>query len=262
MKIIAITNQKGGVGKTTTAVTLAHGLALLGLSTLLIDLDAQGNCADSLGIKKFDGLYNFLVLKNLDNAIIQARKNLDLIPGNKTTVEAKKIIAAKSFSETVLHNALEPIINYDIIVLDTAPSSDILQINALVAATHFLIPVNLAFLATVGARDLLGTVASLQKVGAFQGKWLGILPTLWERTSKEKHGQLIEMTTRFGQYVWPPIPEDVKAIEAPRHGKTLWEYAPKSRAITGIKMNKKKDITTGGYHSMLTRAIKELGLSK
>lgn len=256
MNIIAITNQKGGVGKTTTAVTLAHGLALQGLRVLLVDLDAQGNCADSLGVEKTAGIYKFLVMED-PNCLTNARENLTLISGNKTSVKAKKIISGESFSEFVLRKHLEQMNGYDVAILDTAPGADILQINALVAADYFLIPVSLSHLATVGAVDILGTVASLKKVDAFQGRWLGILPTLWERTTKESQKQLVEMVQHFKHQIWPPIPIDVKAREAPSHGKTLWEYAPSSRALCGVSIN---GTLRGGYRNVLQRLRDEVQL--
>jgi chromosome partitioning protein len=257
VKTLAIVNQKGGVGKTTTAVTLAAGLASLGRSVLLVDLDAQGNCADALGVPKEDGLYRFMVMGDV-GAIREARPGLDLVTGDKTTVKVKKILVGESFSEYVLRSKLDALPkDYDVAILDSAPGADVLQINALIAATHFLIPVSLAHLATVGAVDVLGTVASLRKVGAFQGAWLGILPTMWDRTTNESHAQLKAMAERFGKLVWPPIPIDVKAREAPGAGQTLWEYAADCRALSGVVENGQM---VGGYGRVLFRLIEELEL--
>lgn len=257
MKVLAVVNQKGGVGKTTTAVTLAAGLANLGRRVLLVDLDAQGNCADALGVPKGNGLYRFLVLDDR-RAIREARTGLDLVAGDKTTVKVKKILVGESFSEYVLRSKLDALPKvYDVAILDSAPGADVLQINALIAATHFLIPVSLAHLATVGAVDVLGTVQSLKKVDAFQGHWLGILPTMWDRTTNESHAQLRAMAERFGKLIWPPIPIDVKAREAPGAGKTLWEYAPKSRALAGVREHGRQ---VGGYGRVLYRLIDEVGL--
>lgn len=258
MNVLSITNQKGGVGKTSTAVTIAHGLAKQGQSVLLVDLDAQGNCADALGIEKRPGLYQFLVLDD-ESAIVTARENLDVITGDKSTVRAQKIITGENFGEYVLRNHLESLgpTRYDIIIIDTAPGAGVLQINALVASTHFLIPVSLAHLATVGAIDVLGTVASLKRVNAFQGRWLGVLPTMWDRTTNESHKQLTEMATRFGRLVWPPIPVDVKAREAPGAGQTLWEYASDCRALNGVDLSDGKD-PVGGYAAVVDRLIDEV----
>jgi len=126
-----------------------------------------------------------------------------------------------------------------------------------VAASHFLIPVSLAHLATVGAVDVLGTVQSLKKVGAFTGEWLGLLPTMWDRATNESHAQLKAMADRFGRMIWPPIPIDVKARECPGAGQTLWEYARAGRAISGVAEGKEH---SGGYLRVLQRLIDEVEL--
>ena len=258
MKILAIVNQKGGVGKTTTAVTVAAGLARDRWRVLLIDLDAQGNCADALGIPKGDGLYRFLIENAGVDAVQDLGYGLHVITSDKTTLKVKRILSGESFSEYALRNTIEALpAAYDLVILDGAPGADLLQINALVAATHFLIPVSLAHLATVGAVDVLGTVQSLKQVGAFQGQWLGILPTMWDRQTNESHAQLKAMAERFGKLVWPPIPIDVKAREAPGAGQTLWDYAPDCRAIVGVM----EGITpVGGYGAVIIRLIDEVGL--
>jgi chromosome partitioning protein len=255
MHILAIVNQKGGVGKTTTAVTLAHGLAMAGRSVLLVDLDAQGNCADALGVEKGDGLYQFLVEMRGQAAAQRVRANLHLVSSDKTTVKVKRIMTGEPFSEYALRNHLADLTGWDWVVLDSAPGADLLQINALIAATHLLIPVSLAHLATVGAVDVLGTVTSLKQVGAYHAQWLGLLPTMWDRTTNESHAQLGTMATRFGRMIWPPIPIDVKAREAPGQGLTLWEYDMNCRAIRGVN---ERGTIVGGYSRVLSRLIEEV----
>lgn len=255
--ILAILNQKGGVGKTTTAVSLAHGLARAGRSVLLVDLDAQGNVADALGLQKGPGLYGLLI-EGRWQPIPSGRPRLDLILGDKTTVQAKQVLAARDFREYALREALEPITAlYDVIVLDVAPGVDILQIAAMVAATHFLIPVSLDHLALVGVGDALVSVASLRKVGAFRGQLLGVLPTFWERTTRESQTQLEILATQFKSLVWPPIPLDVHCREAIAHGQTLYEYAPGTRALTGVRLGPEQ-ISVGGYDAALTLLQREL----
>jgi len=255
MITIAIVNQKGGVGKTTTAVTLAHGLAMAGGRVLLVDLDAQGNCADVLGLDKADGLYRLLFDNPLRAIISTGRERLDVVLSDKTTLDAKNRLAGEPFREQALSRVLRKLGGYDICVLDNAPGVDVLQLGALVACDYFLIPVALDYLAVVGAGDALTSVATLVKLGGDCGKFLGILPTMWERTTKESHEQLEALVEQFGKRGWPPIPLDVKAREAPAFGKTLWEYAPKCRAIVGVEIC---GVLRGGYRQVLQRLAQEI----
>ncbi len=258
MFILAIINQKGGVGKTTTAVTLAHGLARAGTATLLVDLDAQGNVADALGQPKRGGLYDVLIGKAGARAVQRAvRPGLDVIVSDKTTVEAKQILSGMTFRETKLRAALREIQSlYAVAVLDVAPGIDILQISALVACDGFLIPVALDHLAVLGAADALASAVALRGADVFQGRFLGILPTLWERTTKESHAQLETLAQQFKRLVWPPIPVDVKAREAPAYGQTLWEYAPNCRALLGVELQPGQRV--GGYAAVLARLQREV----
>jgi chromosome partitioning protein len=258
VKTLAIINQKGGVGKTTTAVTLAHGLARCGCCVLLVDLDAQGNVADALGLEKGEALYRLLIENAGRRAIVPSgRERLSVVVGGKRTVEAKQVLAGQSFREYALKNALAKLGDYDLCILDVAPGVDLLQIGALVAATHFLIPVALDHLAVIGAGDALASVAALKQVGALEAQFLGVLPTMWERTTKESHEQLMTLAEQFQALVWPPIPRDVKAREAPAFGKTLWEYAPLStRALAGVLVDAGPAL--GGYSQVMTRLIREV----
>lgn len=261
MKTLAIVNQKGGVWKTTTAVTIAHGLAALGKAVLLVDLDAQGNCADCLGLEKGPGLYDFLAKGAGLAAITESgRKGLDVIMGDRMTAELKRTLAGDPFGIFKLRNALAEVAGeYDVCVLDAAPGADILQMGALVACTHFLLPVGLAELAVIGAVDALGMVASLKKHDAFKGAFLGVLPTQWDRTTNESQAQLEAMTGKFQALVWPPIPQDTKAREAVRAGQSLLEFAPDGRAVRGVEIGGKP---VGGYARVVARLLREMGLGE
>jgi chromosome partitioning protein len=255
---IAIINQKGGVGKTTTAVTLAHGLAMAGAQTVLVDLDAQGNCADALGLEKGDGLYRLLFGDPLRAVTATGRERLSIVLSDKQAVEAKNRLAGEAFREQALRRALRKLNGHcDVCVLDSAPGVDVLQVGALVACDYFLIPVALDHLAVIGAGDALASAATLTELGGSSacGRFLGILPTMWERTTNESHEQLESLVEQFGKRGWPPIPLDVKAREAPAFGKTLWEYAPRCRAIMGVEIC---GVLRGGYRQVLQRLAQEV----
>lgn len=256
--ILAIVNQKGGVGKTTTAVTLAAGLARQGRRTLIADLDSQGNVCDALGLRKGPGFYRLLVAKlPLAEVVVPSGQiNLDVLPGDKNTVEAKQYLSGLNFRERAVANALAPALRlYDHVMLDLAPSVDVLHIAALVAADAFLVPTRLDHLAVVGVNDALITLAALKAGGVEPPVFLGVLPTFWDRATKESEYQLQHLSRTFGRKLWPPIPTDTRAREAPAHGQTLWDYAPNCRAIRGVAIN---HVRAGGYEQVLARLGREI----
>ena len=257
MFTLAIVNQKGGVGKTTTAVTLGHGLAIAGANVLLIDLDAQGNVGDALGLEKNNGLYRLLFVDGATAIQSSGRDRLDVVLGNHSTVEAKSRLAGMDFREYALRDKLASIkTEYDVCVLDVAPGVDILQVAALVACDAFLIPVELSYLAVIGASDAVTSAATLMRRNPGScGHFCGVLPTSWERTTNESQEQLQALVELFGEQIWPPIPLDVKAREAPAHGQTLWEYAPDCRALRGIEIGA---VRRGGYKQVLGRLVLEI----
>ncbi len=254
--IIAILNQKGGVGKTTTAVTLASGFARKGYQVLLVDLDTQGNVADSLGIPQSDDLRRLLspdLRQPLDQAVSPSlQERLFLLRSDKTTAGLKQTLAGVTLREYILADALGPA-DFDLILLDCAPSVGLLHFAALVAADYLLIPTRLDKLAFNGVRDALQSLVSLKRISHCQ--LAGILPTFYERVTVESHVQLIHLAQTFGQWVLPPIPQDTHCRVASRFGKTLWEYDPGSRALSGYDAADGKKV--GGYIQVMER-VEEL----
>ncbi len=251
---LAILNQKGGVGKTTTAVTLATGLARNGYRVLLVDLDTQGNVADCLGLSHGDDLRRLLspdLRCPLQQAITPTGvARLDVIRSDKSTTALKQTLAGVTMREYVLADVLEEA-PYDVILLDCAPSADLLHFAALVAADYLLIPTRLDKLAVNGVRDALQTLAALKRISHCQVA--GILPTFYERVTLESHEQLIHLARTFGRLVLPPIPQDTQCRVATRYGKTLWDYAPNAKALNGYEQGNRR---VGGYLQVLER-VKE-----
>jgi chromosome partitioning protein len=251
MKIIAFANQKGGVGKTTTAVTLAHGLARNGYRTLLVDLDPQGHIAFCLGLKKSPGLYQLVCMEQpLQRVVQNARPNLDILPSDKRTDKVKREISGSDFRETILADIFQNS-GYQAVLIDMAPSLDVLHVNGLFASDWVIVPTRLDALAVDGVKEILLTMGEVGKRGhEFQG--YSILPTFFDRITRETLAQLKEIAQIFGKRVWPPVPQDTRVREAAAYGKTLWEYSPRSPALLGYAEGNQR---LGGYHQALSRLL-------
>jgi chromosome partitioning protein len=247
-RVIAVGNQKGGVGKTTTSVNLGHALAMLGFSVLLVDLDSQGHVSWSLGIQRQPGLYNLLnpaAQLPLDRVTVPSgRQRLDVVPGDKSTAGIKMALAGEDYREQYLKRALQPAIGrYHYVILDCGPTLDILNVNAFHAATHFLITVKVDALALVGVADYIESLSKhLGLTGrAAQTCVLAIVPTMFDQVTRESREVYANLLATFGHSddtarrlmtlpVAAPVPVDTKLREASRFGRTIWEYAPKSSA--------------------------------
>jgi chromosome partitioning protein len=251
MQVVAFANQKGGVGKTTCAVTLSHGLARRKFKVLLIDLDPQGQAALSLGLQKSPGLYHYLSLEEpLEKCILPARPNLDLLPGDKLTEKVKREISLMDFRETILKDHLTGL-NYDIVILDMAPSLDVLHLNGLMASDWVVIPTRLDMLSIDGVKEVLLTMAELGKDGkCYRG--YTILPTFFERSTRETLTQFREVVNTFTYHVWPPIPQDAVIRAASSQGKTIWEVSKSAPSLIGYKSGRQLQ---GGFSQVLERMI-------
>lgn len=251
MRIFSFANQKGGVGKTTTAVTLADGLARRGLRTLLVDLDPQGHVAFSFGLDKGPGLYQWICLDEpLKRVVRPARPNLDILSSDKRTETVKRQIAIADFRESILAERLR-LSDYDAVLLDMAPSLDVLHINGLVASDFVVVPTRLDALAVDGVKEILLTMGEVAQRG-FPFLGYCVLPTFFERTTRETLTQFQELTRTFTSRVWPPIPQDTRVREASAYGKTLWEFAPESQAVLGFSEGSQR---IGGYQQILNRFL-------
>ena len=175
---------------------------------------------------------------------------MDIIPGDKKTEKAKRSVVLSNFPAEIMGRVLGKA-DYDAIILDMAPSLDVLHISALLASHWVLIPTKLDAMAVDGLNEVLRSMGELAERGHQLG--YGILPTFFDRTTRETLLQLNALVQTFHDHVWPPIPQDTKAREAPAYGKSLWEYCPRSPTVIGYEGRRET-----GYTSTLQRLVEAL----
>jgi chromosome partitioning protein len=231
---LAVFNHKGGTGKTTTAVTIAAGLAERGARVLLVDTDGQGNVAVSLGLKAERSLYHVLVMGlAIEQAVTNVRPGLDVLPSNETLAAAELYLAGRKQRDRVLATRLARARElYDFVIVDCSPSLSLLNQNALVMADAVLCPVACDYLSLVGVRQVLRTIKHVNKLLSHPVKLWGVLPTLFDARARICHEALDTLREHFGERCFEPVRLAIKVKEAPARGKTLLEYAPGSSAAT------------------------------
>ncbi|MEI7988164.1 MAG: ParA family protein [Chloroflexota bacterium] len=231
---ITVANQKGGVGKTTTAVNLAHGLALRGSKVLLVDLDPQGQCAALLGFEQASEAFNLLVSEMPPQKVIRytEREGLYIILGDKKTAIAQAVLTVQRTPISFVHSVLQPAgeDGYDYVVLDTAPSAGDLQSQALWASNLVLIPCATDFLATDGVFSILDTLKSLEKEHQWKGKVVGIVPTFYDDVTRETKATTQDLKKHFNDLLLSPIHRATVLRECAAEGKTIFEQASSSRS--------------------------------
>lgn len=231
MPIIAVSNQKGGVGKTTTTVNLAAALGMLGKRVLLIDMDPQGNATTGLGIAKDDVDYSLTELLQGQTTLAQSivrspTAPVDVLPSNGDLVSAEVAMMAMPHRESVLKQALTGIeTQYDWVLMDCPPSLNLLTLNALTAANGILVPVQCEYYALEGLAALLGTVDSVRQTVNPQLAIAGLLRTMYDKRNKLAQDVANELLTHFGpQVLASVIPRNVRLAEAPSFGQSIFEF--------------------------------------
>ena len=245
-KTIAIANQKGGVGKTTTAINLGASLAANDLKVLIVDSDPQGNATTGVGISKSEGrptLYQVLMGEHdITEAVVGTDfEGLDIVPSDKNLVAANLELVEFDHRETRLREKIEPIRNrYQYILIDCPPALDLLTVNAMVAADSVLIPMQCEFFALEGISQLLDTVDRVRNSFEPNLKIEGVLLTMYDDRTNLTRQVEQDLREFFEQGVFQTvIPRSIRLAEAPSFGKPILSYDVRSRgAESYIKLAK------------------------
>ncbi len=235
-KILAVTNQKGGVGKTTTVVNLAASLTALGQKVLLIDLDPQGNATTGSGLDKNslkNTVYQVLTQeRSIDSAIYRSpTAGYDVLPANRALAGAEIELVDVEFREFRLKNSLENVrSNYDVILIDCPPALNLLTLNGLTATWRLLIPMQCEYYALEGLTDLLQTIRRVRSHLNPEIAIEGLLRTMLDPRSALAQQVSAQLERHFsGKIYRTAIPRNIRLAEAPSHGKPVLHYDPASK---------------------------------
>jgi chromosome partitioning protein len=253
--IISISNQKGGVGKTTTAVNLSASIAASGKKCLLIDSDPQGNATTGLGVDKSNlkaGLYDFILSSGPGDVPVlnTAMEGLSLLGATKNLIGAEVEMHDEKDREYLLKNRIAPLKNdYDYIFIDCPPSLSFLTINAITSSDYVLIPLQCEYYALEGMTQLLNTLKAVKKRLNPSLKLIGILLTMYDSRNNLSSQVEEEVRQHFKGTVFKTIiPRNVRLSEAPSHGKPIMLYDPKSSGTQSYMNLAGEVMSRGGNH--------------
>jgi chromosome partitioning protein len=236
MRRIAVVNMKGGVGKTTTAVHVAAGLAARGDETLLIDADPQGNVGHAFGVRPQRTIEHLLLGEaSLEETIVRrVRERLDAIASTPAAFSLERRLAGETQRETILSRRMRGLSGYDAVVIDCSPAMNLLTYNALLFSEEIIVPVGMDLMAIIGARQTLTGVSEVKELWPDRRlDLLAVLPTFTSASNNATKAALeaIERDSRMGGRMFlPGIRQCIDLNYAASQRQTIWEYAPRSRA--------------------------------
>jgi chromosome partitioning protein len=239
-RIIAVLNQKGGVGKTTTTINLGAYLAKAGHSVLVVDLDPQGNSTSGLGINKQElaaTLYDVMFSRaDAQLTISKVKDKLDILPANANLAGAEVELVSLPNREAQLKRVLDSVQSYDYILIDCPPSLGLLTINALMAADSVLIPVQAEYYALEGLSQLLSVIQQVRQALNPSLDILGVLITLYDSRNSLSEQVKKELENYFQAKLFSTVvPRNVRLAEAPSFGRTIIEYDKWSKGARAYK---------------------------
>tara|TARA_Y100001936_G_scaffold181662_1_gene178754 strand:- start:743 stop:1501 length:759 start_codon:yes stop_codon:yes gene_type:complete len=231
VKILSIVNQKGGVGKTTTAINLSACLFKMKRKVLLIDLDPQSNATRGSGLDAASLKYNIndilLDRAHLEDVIVNSQYDgYDILPSTPDLTESEVSLVAREEREYILKNKLASVSkNYDYILMDCPPSLNILTVNSLVSATGVVIPVQCEFFALQGLSELINTITQIQVTSNAKLRIEGIVRTMFDSRNNLSNDVSDQLKEYFPNELYKTkIPRNIRVAEAPSHGKSILEY--------------------------------------
>lgn len=262
MKVLALVNQKGGVGKTTTSVNVASCLAAAEKRTLLIDLDPQGNATSGLGFAKHDltcSIYDALINNQpLKDTLLKTNLSyLDLAPSNTQLVGAELELVSAFSRENRLANAIQGLEeDYEYVLIDCPPSLNLLTINALTASDGVIVPVQCEYYAMEGLSELIKTVELVQKHLNPRLEIEGILLTMFDQRNNLSRQVSSEVRDYFQEKVYDTvIPRNVKLSESPSHGQSIILYDIQSKGAQSYLQMTHEMMVKGGFVTLSTRQV-------